>query len=345
MHRLLSVVFCLFVSIAAIAADGRYNVIVLGDMHFDRMEYHDPDYPKKNTREIARYVKVTEQNTPQLLDAAAKQIGADTPFVIQLGDLTQGDCGSRELQEAMFDGAFKLIKTHLPVPFLAVKGNHDVRGPGAKAAWKNRVPPFVGSELQRPIDSGNYTVKHGPDAYIFFDCMEPDMEFLKQTLNENRNARYRFMLTHFPVQPVAGGSSSVLFGRDDAKRLELFRLLLDHEVILFCGHLHRMSFAQYEVDGKSLALVMVNSLADEAKFRNEMTLETCAPLLALEGVELDAKTQELRNRLKAECDRGLKQFFVCQGAGFVKLDVGPDRVTVEYYSGTGEKPVKTQTVR
>ena len=73
----------------------------------------------------------------------AGQVNAGTPFVIQLGDFTEGLCGSRELQDRMFRGAIEQVKAKIKVPFLVTKGNHDITGPGAKESYRETLLPFL----------------------------------------------------------------------------------------------------------------------------------------------------------------------------------------------------------
>lgn len=96
------------------AEEPLYSVPVLGDFHYDRLELHDEafireKYPRDRSQ-IINYTKASTEFAPLLLDAVAGQVNAGTPFVIQLGDFTEGLCGSRELQDRMFRGAIEQVK-------------------------------------------------------------------------------------------------------------------------------------------------------------------------------------------------------------------------------------------
>ena len=129
------------------AEEPLYSVPVLGDFHYDRLELHDEafireKYPRDRSQ-IINYTKASTEFAPLLLDAVAGQVNAGTPFVIQLGDFTEGLCGSRELQDRMFRGAIEQVKAKIKVPFLVTKGNHDITGPGAKESYRETLLPFL----------------------------------------------------------------------------------------------------------------------------------------------------------------------------------------------------------
>ena len=129
------------------AEEPLYSVPVLGDFHYDRLELHDEafireKYPRDRSQ-IINYTKASTEFAPLLLDAVAGQVNAGTPFVIQLGDFTEGLCGSRELQDRMFRGAIEQVKAKIKVPFLVTKGNHDITGPGAKESYRETLLPLA----------------------------------------------------------------------------------------------------------------------------------------------------------------------------------------------------------
>ena len=110
-------------------AGSSYDVMVLGDLHFDGMEYHTSKaVTEARARERVRNCTMWKEATPKLLAAAAKQMNKDIPFVIQAGDFTQGDCDTFELHEKMIRDGFAKVKSYFPNhKLLPVRGNHDVR--------------------------------------------------------------------------------------------------------------------------------------------------------------------------------------------------------------------------
>ena len=102
-----------------------YRFIYLGDVHFDA----EPDVYHKNyiigeitpgrKKEFRRNADMWKERLPQLLKAASGKITRDTAFVIQAGDLVQGDCASPETHEKMVSDALAFMKTTFgEVPFL-----------------------------------------------------------------------------------------------------------------------------------------------------------------------------------------------------------------------------------
>src|SRR4051794_29608107 len=81
-----------------------YAFPLLGDLHFDRMAHHDLDWGKRekggDMRQIDGYVETTAKYTPRLFVRVRRAIGdskVPVPFVLHVGDLVEGLCGSRDL--------------------------------------------------------------------------------------------------------------------------------------------------------------------------------------------------------------------------------------------------------
>ena len=83
------------------AADAKYSVLVLGDVHFDAPEigvYHAHYKPKPGKAADIFPLRMKREHDQwsglmqRLAAAARKDIRPDTKFVLQLGDLIQGNC-------------------------------------------------------------------------------------------------------------------------------------------------------------------------------------------------------------------------------------------------------------
>ena len=94
----------------------RYSVSILGDVHYDATErnvYHAnyrPEIPWKARvceREFKRNAEMWKDRLPRLISSAAAVRTADTAFLLQLGDLIQGDCCDRKLHDKMLIEAKK----------------------------------------------------------------------------------------------------------------------------------------------------------------------------------------------------------------------------------------------
>jgi hypothetical protein len=91
--------------------------VYLGDIHFDKRSHHDFEWVQANKpndiRQIEDYVRITEKHTPGLLrriQTSIESSDGQIKMIIQGGDLTEGLCGSRELQETQFKDALKCVR-------------------------------------------------------------------------------------------------------------------------------------------------------------------------------------------------------------------------------------------
>ena len=180
-----------------------YSIPVLGDLHYDRADCHDMEWVTanmgKDLRQIRNYTGVTETNTPELfrqVEANAASRSEPVPFVIQMGDFTEGLCGSRELQGKLFRHALDAVKGTFRRPFFLVRGNHDVTGPGSWEAGDDVLLPYLRETLNDPRASYNYAVERGEDVFLFFEAMRPDLAWLKRELPKHSGKRHIFLYPH-----------------------------------------------------------------------------------------------------------------------------------------------------
>ena len=84
----------IFIFVAAFAAlfasASEYRVLVLGDIHFENAKYHVYPGVKYPTKYSKAYDNMWQKAMPELFTASAKLLNKDVPFVVQLGDFTQG---------------------------------------------------------------------------------------------------------------------------------------------------------------------------------------------------------------------------------------------------------------
>ena len=191
-----------------------YNFIALGDIHYDGAQYHklEPQTAGRK-KERQRNLSMWENGkSAAVLSAAAAQAkSSKSAFVVQLGDFTQGDCDTQELQEQMFADGFAKVKSFFPgLKLFSVKGNHDVRVTNFKrncnTPAEKAFMPLIAKELGRENFIGSYTVKHGKDLFICFDNfydVKTGLAFIRKALKENKDARYVFFITHIPVLPCS----------------------------------------------------------------------------------------------------------------------------------------------
>ena len=336
------------------AASSTYSFVYLGDLHFDQRSHHDLDWVKAtmpgDLRQIEEYDRNTAQYTPGLLkrvQAAVESSHGDIKMVIQGGDLTEGLCGTRERQEIQFQDARQFVRRFLPeVAFIAVKGNHDITGPGAKEAYENVMLPWLSQECGKKVDSASFSFLRGPDLFIFFDAYQNNsLDWLEKTLKENAH-RYAFVVMHPPAVPYGARSTWHLFSRakEQATRERFLNILGAERAILLTAHLHKYhllarktatgTFVQFSVSS------VISSSNASVKDLREGVKDYDERLLDLEP-EFQPATKEERRQSLAREKPYITRFEYADCAGYAILHVSETNVTADIYVGDSDKPWKT----
>lgn len=259
------------------------SFIVLGDMHYDRIEDHDLDYvmtrPQDFQQIFNEYPQYTAFYMPKFLQVIKRQSEVLTPkvkAVVQLGDLVEGVSGNAHLARQMNRGAVDLLySVNLSVPWVLAKGNHDVsNSPGQPEAWQEVIRPFIEGQIGKLIGHGMYTYRISEQTEFFVldqffskDRNVPEIDmvtFLEKELAASK-AKYKFLITHQPVIPVTHRCWHLLSGIrrpvEDSKLRERFlNLLARHKVIVLAGHLHEYSVLSRKTASGNIVQVMINSV-------------------------------------------------------------------------------------
>ncbi len=257
------------------ARDRAYSFVYLGDLHFDRRSHHDFEWVRADKpgdiRQIEDYTRQTEKYTPGLLKQVQTSIKASDggiQMVLQGGDLTEGLCGSRELQETQFKDARQFVRAYIPqAPFFFAKGNHDITGPGAKEAFDAVMLPWLSQECGKQIDSASFFFTKGPDLFVFFDAYHNnDLDWLENTLDRNAH-RYAFVIMHPPAVPFTARSTWHLFWREKEqdRRERFLNILGTNEVILLTAHLHKFGVVGRKTPKGAFVQFSMNSVIDSPK--------------------------------------------------------------------------------
>lgn len=237
-----------------------FSFVLLGDLHYDKLQHHDMAWIQQHKggdlSQIHNYTRITAELTPRLFAAVRESLTAlkATPetqaaFILQAGDLVEGLCGSEELSVLQNREALAfLADQHLGIPFVFTKGNHDVTGDGAPAAFKDVFHPFLSQQTASfagggQITSANFAFQHANAHFCFFDAYDPtSLDWLEATL-ATRTARHCFVTVHPPVVPYGARSTWHLFSsdRDKAKREKLLHLLGQQNALVLGGHIHRFN--------------------------------------------------------------------------------------------------------
>ena len=210
---------------AAVGNTSQFSFVLLGDLHFDQLDHHDMNWVQKekpnDVRQIENYSRITREVSPVLLKTVRETVAElnRTPatrvaFVLQAGDLVEGLCGSEELSVRQNTEALILVRdAKLEAPFLFTKGNHDIAGPGAIAAFRTVFHPFLTDQaraverVSAEVTSGSYSVTHGNAQFAFFDAYEAgkSLEWF-EALAARRTAEHLFVVVHPPVVPYGAGN-------------------------------------------------------------------------------------------------------------------------------------------
>ena len=245
---------------AAPAGQRPFSFVLLGDLHFDRLEHHDMAWVKQDKPgdivQIENYSRITREVTPKLL-ATVRETIADlnrnpatrVAFVLQAGDLVEGLCGTEELAVRHNTEALELVRdAQLGAPFLFTKGNHDITGPGAPPAFGRVFHPFLTQQARAvtpgsgEIRSARYTVECGNAQFAFFDAYEAgaSLEWF-EAVAAKRTAEHLFVVVHPPVVPYGARATWHVFShaRETARREKFLTLLGEQHALVLGGHIHK----------------------------------------------------------------------------------------------------------
>ncbi len=345
-----------------------YSVVVLGDVHFDAPDigvYHAHYKPKPGSTASKIFPLRMKREHDQwsglmqrLAAAARRDIRPDTRFVLQLGDLVQGNCAKAAVHAKMLEDGFAYFKSTVSpdLPFVPVVGNHDVD----QNCWLDKKPanevfcetmfPKWSHELGRAVDSTTFAFRQGPDLFLYADFNHPDHERILNLLEDNADARYTFMVSHGAIVPVCPGKNFRWFmlGRKgwDAARRKLFSELCRRRAIALVGHNHVTSLADLKLpDGGRLTQFMATSV-----WSAENQALTPPKHTSREGyARLPEATKDYdlsdARRLFGEYRPHVREFFFSGQQGRYLLEVSDKAVTMAMCGGDRTEASRTFTLR
>ena len=340
----------------------RYSVAVLGDTHYDaepESVYHSHydetnKWAKVQHEEFRRNGEMWRERCPRMLaSSAALAHRFDTRFVLQLGDVIQGDCDDVPTHRKMLDDCIALLRAPYPagLPFLTVMGNHDYRGKGARAAYLGFAEPFMSGEIAR-LDSRRpcaakypaFSFRVGPDLWVFCDFETKDLQPIVDCIESDPDARHVILVTHGPFTASDVGSCSWrLGGRSycDALRPKLYEVLSRRHAVVLSGHTHTTAFFRHENEFGGFCEYTANSVWARPE---QATGEAVYSSVDEYGADcLSKNTGEKLAGCKAALDffrPGLREYFFSRAAGHSRVDVADDAVTVMFYPGDAREPAR-----
>jgi len=353
---------CAALCMAAGAAPGdsekgaAYSVAILGDTHYDaepESVYHSHydesnKWAKVQHEEFRRNGEMWRERCPRLLNASAR-VASDKPtkFVLQLGDIIQGDCDDVETHKKMLDDCIRILRAPYPggLPFLTVIGNHDFRGKGARKAYLEFAEPFISKELRKKVAYPVFSFRTGGDLWVFCDFEIGDLTPVSDAVDSAPDARHVFVVTHGPFT-MSGCESSYrwrLGGRQQCEptRGRLYETLSRRHAIVLSGHTHTTDFYRHENKFGGFTEFTANSV-----WKNE-GLATAKPMYSLPDEYgksslaklTGAKLEDFKKEL-AFFAPGLREYFHNKAAGHCRLNVSESKVEMEFYPGDATTPAR-----
>jgi hypothetical protein len=260
-----------------------FTFMFLGDIHFDKLGYHDPEYLKTkyphDIGQIENYSRITRDNLSSLMRASkARAKETDSKFFLQIGDFVEGLCGSKELAEQQTRDLINYVdEQQFELPFLAIKGNHDITGTGAKEVYKEVVLPWQSKELKMAVNSANNVYVHNKARFILFDCFTEaeSLVWLREAIRDHKRDETLFFCTHIPVVPYDARSNWMIYVHPEQQkqREELLNLLGAHKAIVLSGHLHKTSIVVRNTPSGNFVQVGLGSVVPglDAPIKNHLS--------------------------------------------------------------------------
>lgn len=342
---------------AAAPAGARFSFVLLGDLHYDKMEHHDLAWLAKthpnDLSQIKNYTRLTAEVLPHLFAAVRGRIAElnRTPetrvaFVLQVGDLVEGLCGSEELSVRQNTEALDFLRgAELGAPFLFAKGNHDITGDGAREAFDRVFHPFL--TAQTAAVSGNagvvnrafYSVETGNAQFAFFDAYQTaaSLEWF-EAVAAKRTAEHLFVAVHPPVVPYGARATWHLFAGDKekARREKFLDLLSRQHALVLGGHIHRYNTLARETGAGRFAQFALSSVINGPEVAAKTPLSGIAAYnpdqIAVEP-KFSPDTKTLRRGVYEREKPFVKSFEYADLPGYAVVEVDGRQVTARMYAG------------
>ena len=330
-----------------------YNIVILGDTHYDtepadvyHAKYVDPNENSNRLHraEFVRNGEMWRSRCPKLLKRAAKLVDDKTRFVLQLGDLVQGDCGDPEIHETMLTDAIRLIKQSVcsSLPFVTVVGNHDIRGTQAKECYHRFMPPVMSRELGTSVTDTSFRFTMGDDVFIVIDFNDPDAALFDRMLDDSQGARHTFIVSHGTLFPAVNAYPRwyLYGGQKKPANPELHKHFVarfaQRNAIYLCGHTHLTEFLDWQGEGGRITQMTMNSVWAKKEYGNYRILREGAGEYGLISDSEKARKAG-PPELYAPFQPGVRQYSVSPAAGSYKLSVSPTSVTVDFHAGCAKQ--------
>lgn len=335
---------------------GDYSVVLLGDTHYDTFpsstyhSHYDNDRKAEwlwrvQRAEFMRNGDMWAERCPRLLKASAACLPADARFVLQLGDLVQGDCDDQPTHKRMLGDAMQLMKRAYAgnLPFVAVEGNHDIRGDGACEAYHEWSNTTMGCELGQTVTSTTYSFRQGPDAWVVADFNCPDPDRINRLVDETEGARHLFLVTHGPLLFCDSGAfrwSLLGAPKFNEARRALIAKLMRRRAIVLAGHTHTIDFKRVRSSEGELTQFITSAVwTDEQMAFSKPLFTDPKGFGSLNESHLtDERARADFRTCIGEVAKDLVEYWFAIAAGHVTLSVFDRSVKASFYPGNARTP-------
>ena len=362
--------FVILFALSVCTAQDSYRIVFLGDTHYDAEDVKL--HPEGISKAYPRDIEMWKERLPKLLTAAnQKAAESNTAFVLQAGDMVEGGGGTADAHKNMLEAGYKKLQSYFSVPVLTTCGNHDISTKIRKGEpypaqiyekflQQNVLPALNKTEGIKVLSAfnnnhssakTNIAFRYGKDLYLLmnFNSYGPDLDNLKEVLEQNADARYKIILSHAGPLPWnrSWRPEWRLYGyvkMEKEKRDAALELFQKYNCIFLTGHYHGVSYLEYATEKGTIHQLM-SSCVWTPDITENFAFKTTTPdnygsrILATKIISRKA-AQELVNTFKP----GIKKYYNGNGAGYMTLDLNDQNITVNYYHRDENTPSATFTI-
>ena len=330
--------------------EDKYSVVILGDTHYDVMDpevYHagytdpNPEREANHRKEFVRNGEMWAERCPSIVYRAACLVDDDTRFVLQMGDLVQGDTATAAIHTRFLDDAMGLLKAGVApdLPLVTVAGNHDLRGNDDAVitqAYNDYMPARMSKELGIDVPDTDFLFTCGPDAYLVVNFGKTTLEKVEKLFDASRDARHTFVVVHAPVFPYDSAKYWwwILFGNRQDSRAEerryARRLMASRNAVVLCGHTHKTELLDWYGDGGRITQMTMSSVWAKEEQGEYTVLSSGAEGY---GSRSEFEDPEAARLLFDEYRPGISRYSYANAAGSYKLFVGDKDIYVDFFAG------------
>jgi hypothetical protein len=326
------------------------RIIVLGDLHYDLLEDHDMEWLKSkpdDIRQIKEYTANTTNNWYDFMGVIRKATTSKNKtasVILQLGDLSEGLAGNPEKARQMASHTMEALENaKTGAPWILVKGNHDITGPGAPEAFMEYYIPMIRKQAKNnEIKSANYSYSFGNVQITCLDPWDKSIDFvgfLDKELSGSK-AAVKLVAIHEPVIPVTERCWHVL-RNDTARRQKLLDVIAKNKAIVLCAHLHKYSVVSRNTSYGPIIQIMAISVVSERNYLLPRKVITrYGPSLVDDVPEWEPSTASQRKAWLVEENKFVTYYKQTDLPGYavINVDSSGKKITLEYYAAFGIKP-------